>query len=238
MATHPLQACAACKFQRRKCLVDCPLAPWFPPDEPRRFANAHRLFGVASILRLIGQNKNSVEDLMKTICEESDAREQDPVNGQFGTLKRLQSEVERLEELKSAWAEKLMILLLEDAHPAYNVGLSEPTQFAFTETTSYHMQHQQQQQVHNMPQQHPAYNGSLSELNQVAQYHMQQEVHNMPQQHSPYNAGLSESTQVAQYRMQQQVHNMPQQHPAYNYRVVSVFGVFAVFVELDLSPMW
>ncbi|KAG6545989.1 hypothetical protein Mapa_012651 [Marchantia paleacea] len=202
MGSPPNAACAACKFQRRKCAVDCLLAPWFPPDQPRRFANAHRLFGVANILRLIRENKGSVEDLMKSVCFESDARERDPVNGVYGTLRHLQREAERLEEQRTALAEQLRMLLVADAanannapnqtydfDPAYNAGPSDPSyyaharptqQVAFTESTSslqdsdvYHMQQQQQQQYMMQQQQ---------------QHHQQQQMPAL-EYYVNYNAG-------------------------------------------------
>ena len=46
------RACAACKYQRKKCNPDCVLAPYFPADNPQRFVNFHNLFGVSSILQL------------------------------------------------------------------------------------------------------------------------------------------------------------------------------------------
>ncbi|BBN10534.1 hypothetical protein MPTK1_5g04310 [Marchantia polymorpha subsp. ruderalis] len=105
---------------------------------------------------------------MNSVCFEANARERDPVNGVYGTLRDLQREVERLEENRTAWAEKLRLLLLEDAaannvnnaphtHTAYNAvppdynAHARPTQVAFTETTPA----LQQQQLHyiQMPQQ-------------------------------------------------------------------------------------
>ncbi|RVW52389.1 hypothetical protein CK203_072095 [Vitis vinifera] len=34
---HGSQACAACKYQRRKCKPECPLAPFFPSHDKERF---------------------------------------------------------------------------------------------------------------------------------------------------------------------------------------------------------
>ncbi|BBN11327.1 protein MpASLBD11 [Marchantia polymorpha subsp. ruderalis] len=205
MGSPPNAACAACKFQRRKCAVDCLLAPWFPPDQPRRFANAHRLFGVANILRLIRENRSSVEDLMKSVCFESDTRERDPVNGAYGTLRLLQREAERLEEDRTALSERLRILLLEDAaannvnnaphtHTAYNAVPPEyyaharPTQVAFTEATPalqdndvYHMQHhhhQHQQQQHQHHQHHQQQQQPHQQQQQL--HYMQMPQHQMP----------------------------------------------------------
>ncbi|KAK1311840.1 LOB domain-containing protein 27 [Acorus calamus] len=50
--TNNNQSCAACKFQRRKCTADCPLAPYFPAENQRDFNHAHRLFGVANVLKI------------------------------------------------------------------------------------------------------------------------------------------------------------------------------------------
>ncbi|KAJ9701997.1 hypothetical protein PVL29_003973 [Vitis rotundifolia] len=50
---HGSQACAACKYQRRKCKPDCPLAPFFPSHDKERFRNVHRLFGVANVTKTL-----------------------------------------------------------------------------------------------------------------------------------------------------------------------------------------
>ncbi|BBN05818.1 protein MpASLBD1 [Marchantia polymorpha subsp. ruderalis] len=68
------------------------------------FANAHRLFRVANISRLIRENRSSVENVMKSVCFESNTRERDLVNGIYGTLRYFQREAERLEENRTAWS--------------------------------------------------------------------------------------------------------------------------------------
>eukprot|EP01018_Ginkgo_biloba_P021765 Gb_19720 [translate_table: standard] len=93
------QACAACKYQRRKCSPECPLAPYFPPDQPKQFLNAHKLFGVSNILRILKQLDDSQKsDAMKSIVYQANAREKDPVHGCFGIIMMLQTQVERLKE--------------------------------------------------------------------------------------------------------------------------------------------
>ncbi|KAL2653549.1 hypothetical protein R1flu_021677 [Riccia fluitans] len=96
MGSPPNAACAACKFQRRKCAAECPLAPWFPPDQPKRFANVHKLFGVANVLKLFRENQGNLEALVRSIVYEAEARERDPVNGAYGTLQMLQEREEFL----------------------------------------------------------------------------------------------------------------------------------------------
>lgn len=76
------KACASCKFQRRKCSKDCLLAPYFPADKPQVFGNAHRLFGVSNISKILKQVKEEYrDDAMKSIIIESDMRAQFPVGG-------------------------------------------------------------------------------------------------------------------------------------------------------------
>jgi len=76
------KACASCKFQRRKCSKDCLLAPYFPADKPQVFGNAHRLFGVSNISKILKQvNEKYRDDAMKSIIFESDIRAQFPVGG-------------------------------------------------------------------------------------------------------------------------------------------------------------
>ncbi|OEL26203.1 LOB domain-containing protein 22 [Dichanthelium oligosanthes] len=93
------QACAACKYQRRKCNPDCPLAPYFPADQQRRFLNAHRLFGVSNILKTLKRlSPDMCADAMATLIYQSDMRAQDPVGGCY----RLIATLERQHELDTA----------------------------------------------------------------------------------------------------------------------------------------
>ncbi|KAH7299179.1 hypothetical protein KP509_25G076300 [Ceratopteris richardii] len=93
------QACAACKFQRRKCHPECPLAPYFPPDQPRQFMNVHKLYGVSNTLRILKQvDPSKRHDAMKSILYEADARDRDPVHGCYGIITLLQTQAEILRE--------------------------------------------------------------------------------------------------------------------------------------------
>ncbi|KAK7266296.1 hypothetical protein RIF29_18939 [Crotalaria pallida] len=82
------KACAACKYQRRRCSNECPLAPYFPADKPKTFSNAHRLFGVCNITRILKQVKpHEKDEAMKSIIFESDVRAKYPVEGCYGVIK-------------------------------------------------------------------------------------------------------------------------------------------------------
>lgn len=81
------KACAACKYQRRRCSKDCPLSPYFPADQTKRFSNAHRLFGVANIKRILKEvDPKQKDEAMKSIIFESDMRAQYPVTGCLGII--------------------------------------------------------------------------------------------------------------------------------------------------------
>ncbi|KAF5186086.1 Lob domain-containing protein [Thalictrum thalictroides] len=81
------QACAACKYQRRKCAPDCALAPYFPPDQPKMFQNAHRLYGVSNILKILKMlNPSQKKEAMQSIIYQSNIREKYPVHGCLGVI--------------------------------------------------------------------------------------------------------------------------------------------------------
>ncbi|KAI3684174.1 hypothetical protein L6452_33394 [Arctium lappa] len=89
------QACAACRYQRRKCAPDCILAPYFPHDRQRQFQNAHKLFGVSSITKIIRDlDPQQKDEAMRTIIYQSDVRAQDPVGGCYRIIRELQRQIE------------------------------------------------------------------------------------------------------------------------------------------------
>ncbi|KAF5751268.1 LOB domain-containing protein 22-like [Tripterygium wilfordii] len=89
------QACAACKYQRRKCAPDCILAPYFPHDRQTQFLNAHKLFGVSNITKCIKDlDPPQKVEAMKTIIFQSDVRANDPVGGCYRIICELQRQIE------------------------------------------------------------------------------------------------------------------------------------------------
>ncbi|KAH9570631.1 hypothetical protein CY35_02G050400 [Sphagnum magellanicum] len=104
-------ACAACKYQRRKCMPDCPLSPYFPADQPRRFANVHKLFGVSNTLRILKHvDPSKREDTVKSIAYEADMRDKDPVHGCLGVIAMLQNQVLNLKDELAIAHEQLYLL--------------------------------------------------------------------------------------------------------------------------------
>jgi hypothetical protein len=74
---------------------DCPLAPYFPADQQRRFLNAHRLFGVSNILKTLKRLRPELcADAMGTLIYQSDMRAQDPVGGCYRLILTLERQLE------------------------------------------------------------------------------------------------------------------------------------------------
>ncbi|PQM41722.1 hypothetical protein Pyn_12576 [Prunus yedoensis var. nudiflora] len=46
-------ACTSCKHQRRKCDETCEIAPYFPARRYSEFQNAHKIFGVSNIQKIM-----------------------------------------------------------------------------------------------------------------------------------------------------------------------------------------
>ncbi|KAK3015291.1 hypothetical protein RJ639_006929 [Escallonia herrerae] len=96
------QACAACKYQRRRCQPECPLAPYFPANQQKVFRNVHRLFGVANVMKLLlSLNDDAQKDeAMKSVKYESYIRDIFPVHGCCGVIQEYKQALQRaVEEL-------------------------------------------------------------------------------------------------------------------------------------------
>ncbi|XP_021734795.1 LOB domain-containing protein 27-like [Chenopodium quinoa] len=94
------QACAACRFQRRKCAPDCLLAPYFPADNPKMFQCAHRLYGVCNITKILKKldTKDLKDEAMKSIIYECEMRQRHPVYGCSFAMWQLNDRLSRLQE--------------------------------------------------------------------------------------------------------------------------------------------
>ncbi|KAE9586520.1 hypothetical protein Lal_00044726 [Lupinus albus] len=91
--------CAACKFLRRKCMPDCNFAQYFPPEEPQKFANVHKIFGASNVSKLLNEvQPHQREDAVNSLAYEAEARIKDPVYGCVGAISVLQRQVIRLQK--------------------------------------------------------------------------------------------------------------------------------------------
>ncbi|CAK7339405.1 unnamed protein product [Dovyalis caffra] len=90
--------CAACKSLRRKCTQECILAPYFPPDQPQKFASVHKVFGQSNVAKLLSElNAAQREDAVNSLAFEAEERLRDPVYGCVGLISILQDRVKKLQ---------------------------------------------------------------------------------------------------------------------------------------------
>ncbi|KAL0558142.1 hypothetical protein IC582_006707 [Cucumis melo] len=91
-------ACAACKFHRRKCSVECPLAPYFPANRLRDFENVRKLFGVKNVLKILaGLEPDNRFKAVECMIFEANCRAIDLAGGCYKIISKLQSEIALLE---------------------------------------------------------------------------------------------------------------------------------------------
>ncbi|KAJ7571227.1 hypothetical protein O6H91_01G155800 [Diphasiastrum complanatum] len=91
-------ACAACRVLRRKCTNECLFAPYFPPDQPQKFAHVHKVFGVANITKMLHElPPMQRENCIDSMAFEANARVQDPVFGCVGVISLLQEQIAHLQ---------------------------------------------------------------------------------------------------------------------------------------------
>ncbi|XVE90705.1 hypothetical protein DITRI_Ditri20bG0098500 [Diplodiscus trichospermus] len=98
MASSSNSPCAGCKFLRRKCQPECVFAPYFPPDQPQKFVNVHKVFGASNITKLLNElHPSQREDAVNSLAYEADMRLRDPVYGCVGVISLLQHQLRQLQ---------------------------------------------------------------------------------------------------------------------------------------------
>lgn len=122
------QACAACKYQRRRCTPECLLAPFFPADQPKMFLNVHRLFGVKNIqnlLKELGPDQNQKAIAMKSIKFHATMRDKYPVWGCMVEIRQLSYQIQIVEEELQAVLQQLAYYRQQQQHDATDDYISE-----------------------------------------------------------------------------------------------------------------
>ncbi|KAL2238637.1 LOB domain-containing protein 4-like [Sesamum indicum] len=99
--------CAACKLLRRRCAEDCVFAPYFPADEPHKFASVHKVFGASNVNKMLQElPEHHRGDAVSSMVYEANARVRDPVYGCVGAISSLQQQIDMLQaQLALAQAE-------------------------------------------------------------------------------------------------------------------------------------
>ncbi|KAI8001761.1 LOB domain-containing protein 4 [Camellia lanceoleosa] len=105
--------CAACKLLRRRCSQDCVFAPYFPAEEPHKFANVHKVFGASNVNKMLQELPELHRgDAVSSMVYEANARVRDPVYGCVGTISSLQQQIDVLQtQLALAQAEVVHLRL-------------------------------------------------------------------------------------------------------------------------------
>ncbi|KAI4370512.1 hypothetical protein MLD38_018862 [Melastoma candidum] len=108
--------CASCKLLRRRCAKDCIFAPYFPSDDPQKFAIVHKVFGASNIGKMLQEIPvHQRADAVSSLAYEATARVRDPVYGCVGAISYLQSQVSQLQmQLALAHAEILSIQMQQE----------------------------------------------------------------------------------------------------------------------------
>ncbi|KAL4311866.1 hypothetical protein GQ457_01G044100 [Hibiscus cannabinus] len=116
--------CASCKLLRRRCAKDCIFAPYFPSDDPHKFAIVHKVFGASNVSKMLQQRADAVSSLVY----EANARVRDPVYGCVGAISFLQNQVSELQmQLAVAQAEMLCIQMQHQVQDPMVQQIPTPT---------------------------------------------------------------------------------------------------------------
>ncbi|KAL1825242.1 hypothetical protein DCAR_0313378 [Daucus carota subsp. sativus] len=111
--------CASCKLLRRRCTKDCTFAPYFPSDDPHKFAIVHKVFGASNISKMLQELPiHQRADAVSSLVYEANARVRDPVYGCVGAISYLQNQVSQLQmQLAVAQTEMLCIQMQQEQPP-------------------------------------------------------------------------------------------------------------------------
>ncbi|XP_050387728.1 LOB domain-containing protein 12-like [Argentina anserina] len=109
--------CASCKLLRRRCTQDCIFAPYFPSNDPHKFAIVHRVFGASNVSKMLQDLPvHQRTDAVSSLVYEANARGRDPVYGCAGAISCLQNQVSELQmQLAVAQAEVLCIQMQQES---------------------------------------------------------------------------------------------------------------------------
>ncbi|KAF8026876.1 hypothetical protein BT93_F3387 [Corymbia citriodora subsp. variegata] len=115
-----LSPCAACKLLRRRCARDCVFAPYFPADQPQKFAIVHKVFGASNVNKMLQElPEHQRSDAVSSMVYEANARVRDPVYGCVGAISSLQQQVDVLQnQLALAQAEVVHMRLQTHQFPS------------------------------------------------------------------------------------------------------------------------
>lgn len=91
--------CAACKYLRRRCPSDCIFSPYFPSNNPQRFACVHRIHGACNVAKMLQQlpAAHLRAEAANSLYYEAQCRTRDPVYGCVGIISSLHQQIHSVE---------------------------------------------------------------------------------------------------------------------------------------------
>ncbi|TKY51258.1 LOB domain-containing protein 24 [Spatholobus suberectus] len=112
--------CAACKNQRRKCPSDCIFSPYFPSNDPQRYASVHRIYGGSNVGKMLQQIPPYVRaQAADNLYYEAQCRIQDPIYGCYGIISQLVQQIHSTETELAKIQAQISILKLQSPQVEY-----------------------------------------------------------------------------------------------------------------------
>ncbi|XP_051125697.1 LOB domain-containing protein 4-like [Andrographis paniculata] len=127
--------CAACKLLRRRCSPDCIFAPYFPAEDPLKFACVHKVFGASNVSKMLQElDEQQRGDAVSSMVYEANARMRDPVYGCVGAISYMQQQVDALRKQLALAQAEVVHLRLRLPAPASSPSNSSgsPSSYHFT----------------------------------------------------------------------------------------------------------
>ncbi|EXB94636.1 hypothetical protein L484_005793 [Morus notabilis] len=87
--------CAACKNSRSKCPPNCIFSPFFPSNNPQRFACVHRIYGAKNVKKMLQAlpSHDLRAQAAECMCFEAQCRIESPVYGCGGIVSQLHQQI-------------------------------------------------------------------------------------------------------------------------------------------------
>ncbi|XVE63207.1 hypothetical protein DITRI_Ditri07aG0001100 [Diplodiscus trichospermus] len=122
-----LSPCAACKLLRRRCSQECVFAPYFPADEPQKFASVHKVFGASNVNKMLQElPEHQRSDAVSSMVYEANARVRDPVYGCVGAISSLQQQIDSLQTQLALAQAEVVHMRMRQYFSTSNPGPSSP----------------------------------------------------------------------------------------------------------------
>ncbi|KAF5738200.1 LOB domain-containing 36 -like protein [Tripterygium wilfordii] len=218
--------CAACKFLRRKCTLECVFAPYFPSDDPQKFASVHKVFGASNVAKLLNElNAAQRKDAVESLAYEAEARLRDPVYGCVGLISVLQHKLRQVQsdiftakkELATYIGPQAMLPMIQPTHgfmPQQHLGINPSSSHNLMNVMNAPMMGIPTVQTHSAPLviREPRHQQQQQQQQQYHQYpHPQQQMYEAQQLAAVVAAREQEMLRVYEAQQQQHRHQIHQQ---------------------------